>query len=144
MTWAEVAQPISCNFCAQEFGDLQSYYAHARLTPLPVPAPTTRTKQRTRKQLRCNATRTKQDGGSTGSTVQRRRWRSNRVMFKTILKTHQTMVRDTMLVKTLSPEAENMQTYGERALQERRWHTQGPPFVWAYLGLIKVSSGKKQ
>ena len=31
----EVTQPISCNLCAQEFGDLQTYYAHARLTHLP-------------------------------------------------------------------------------------------------------------
>ena len=30
-------EPIS--FCTQEFGDLQTYYAHARLTHLPFPAP---------------------------------------------------------------------------------------------------------
>ena len=44
MTWSpeEVTQPISCNFCAQEFGDLQTYCVHARLTHLPFPAPTIR------------------------------------------------------------------------------------------------------
>ena len=42
MTWAleEITHPISCNLCAQEFGDLQTYYAHARLTHVPFPSPT--------------------------------------------------------------------------------------------------------
>ena len=42
MTWAlkKITHPISCNLCAQEFGDLQTYYAHVRLTHLLVPAPT--------------------------------------------------------------------------------------------------------
>ena len=41
MTWAleEITLPISCNLCAQEFGDLQTYFSHARL---PFPAPTIR------------------------------------------------------------------------------------------------------
>ena len=44
MTWSleEVTQSISCTFCAQELGDLETYYAHARLTHLPFPAPTIR------------------------------------------------------------------------------------------------------
>ena len=44
MTWSleEVTQRISCNLCAQESGDLQTYYAHARLTHLLFPAPTIR------------------------------------------------------------------------------------------------------
>ena len=44
MNWAleEIILPISCNLCAQEFGDLQTYYTHARLTHLPFPAPTIR------------------------------------------------------------------------------------------------------
>ena len=44
MTWAleEITLPISCNLCAQEFGDLQTYHTHARLTHLPFPAPTIR------------------------------------------------------------------------------------------------------
>ena len=44
MTWSleEVTQAISCNLCEQEFGDLQPYYAHARLTHLPFPASTIR------------------------------------------------------------------------------------------------------
>ena len=44
MTWAleEITQPISCNLCAQEFGDLQTYNAHVRLTHLPFPSPTVR------------------------------------------------------------------------------------------------------
>ena len=32
-------QPISCNLCAQDLGDLRTYYAHARLTQVPFPAP---------------------------------------------------------------------------------------------------------
>ena len=42
MTWSlkEVTEPITCNLCEQEFGDLQTDYAHARLTHLPFPAPT--------------------------------------------------------------------------------------------------------
>ena len=35
----EVTQTVSCNLYTQEFGDLQTYYAHARLT---IPAPTIR------------------------------------------------------------------------------------------------------
>ena len=100
MTWSleEVTQPISCNLCEQEFGDLQTYYAHARLTPLPFPAPTIRgssstakMQQATRKtwtrgsikrdgslgaeeqqiwrQLRRTASRTKRAGGASGSTT---------------------------------------------------------------------------
>ena len=44
MTWSleEVTQQISCNLCAQEFDDLQTCFAHARMTHLPFPAPTTR------------------------------------------------------------------------------------------------------
>ena len=33
---------MSCNLCEQEFGHLQTYYAHVRLTNLPFPAPTIR------------------------------------------------------------------------------------------------------
>ena len=44
INWAleEITFPISCNLCAQEFGDLQTYYTHARMTHLPFPAPTMR------------------------------------------------------------------------------------------------------
>ena len=44
ITWAleEITFPISCNLCAQEFGNLQTYYTHARMTHLPFPAPTVR------------------------------------------------------------------------------------------------------
>ena len=40
MTWSleAVTQPISCNLCEQEFGDLQTYYAHARLTRRTCPS----------------------------------------------------------------------------------------------------------
>ena len=40
MTWAleDITLPISCNLCAQEFGDLQTYYTHVRLTHLPFPS----------------------------------------------------------------------------------------------------------
>ena len=48
---------------------------------------------------------------------------------------------DTLLVKASSPEADNVQkqtqTYAEKERQEGRGHTRGPPFVWAYLGLVK-------
>ena len=68
-------------------------------------------------------------------------------MLKAILKTHQTM-RDlsstawhTLLIKASSPKAVNMQKQtqieAEKVRQEARGHTRGPPFVWAYLGLIK-------
>ena len=40
VTGCEISQSISRNFRAQEFGDLQTYCAHARLTHLPFPAPT--------------------------------------------------------------------------------------------------------
>ena len=44
ITWAleEITLPISCNLCAQEFGDLQTYYTHVRMTHLPFPAPAIR------------------------------------------------------------------------------------------------------
>ena len=61
--------------------------------------------------------------------------------------THQTMrdlsstVWDTLRVKASSPKAANVQkqtpTYAERVRQEGRWHTRGPPFVWAHQGLIR-------
>ena len=41
----EVTQPISCNLCAHEFGDLHVLRAHARLTHKPFPAPTIRASQ---------------------------------------------------------------------------------------------------
>ena len=49
MTWAleEITYPISCNLCAQEFGDLQTFYAHVRLTHLPFPSPTIRESRQT-------------------------------------------------------------------------------------------------
>ena len=41
----------------------------------------------------------------------------------------------------LGPEADNMQkqtqTYAEKVRQDWKGHTRGPPFVWAYLGLVK-------
>ena len=71
----------------------------------------------------------------------------NKIMLKAILKTHQTMgdlsstVWDTLLIMASSPEADNMQkqtqTYAEKVRQEWKGHTRGPPFVWAYLGLVK-------
>ena len=71
----------------------------------------------------------------------------NKIMLKAILKTHQTMrdlsstVWDTLLIKASSPEADIMQKqtqiYAEKVRQEGRGHTRGPPFVWAYLGLVK-------
>ena len=48
---------------------------------------------------------------------------------------------DTLLIKASSPEADSMQTqtqtYAEKVRQEGRGHIRGPPFVWAYLSLIK-------
>ena len=38
----EITYPISFNFCAQEFGELQTYCTHVRLYHLPFPAPTIR------------------------------------------------------------------------------------------------------
>ena len=71
-----------------------------------------------------------------------------KVMLKAFLRTLQTMrdlsptVWDTLLVKALSPEADNVQkqtqTCAEKVRQEGRGHTRGPPFVWAHLGLIKA------
>ena len=46
-TWSleEVTQPINCNLCAHEFGDLHVPRAHACLTHKPFPAPTIRASQ---------------------------------------------------------------------------------------------------
>ena len=47
---------------------------------------------------------------------------------------------DTLLLKASSPQADSLQkwtqTYAEKVRQEERGHTRGPPFVWAYLGLV--------
>ena len=44
MSWAleEITHPTSCNLCSQEFGDLQTYHAHVRLTDLPLESATVR------------------------------------------------------------------------------------------------------
>ena len=44
ITWAleEITLPISCNLCAQEISDLQTFCAHARMTHLPFPSPVIR------------------------------------------------------------------------------------------------------
>ena len=108
--------------------------------------------QQNRRQLR----RTANDGGASDSTtvVAQPKAESkveqkslNKIMLKAILKTHQTMrdlsstVWDTLLMKASSLEADSMQeqtqTDAEKVRQEGRGHTRGPPFVWAYLGLIK-------
>ena len=113
-----------------------------------------------RRQFRRTASRTKQqrEGGASGSTtvvskptgegkvVEQRSL--NKIMLKAILKTHQTLrdlsstVWDTLLIKASSLEADNMQkqtqTYAEKVRQDGKGHSRGPPFVWAYLGLVKT------
>ena len=108
-------------------------------------------------QLRRTVSRTKQrDGGASGSASVLTKHKGddkveqkslNKIMLKSTLKTHQTMrdlsstVWDTLLIKASSPETDNMQkqtqTYAEKVRQEGKGHTRGPPFVWAYLGLVK-------
>ena len=148
MPWSldEVTQPISCNLCAQELGDLQTCHSRARLTHLPFPAPTIRAswhaqpvrqprrnKQHARsghereprgRQLRRTPSRTKHDGGASGSTTvvatpkadtKFEQKSLNKILLKAILKTHQTMrdvsstVWDTLLIMASSPEADTIQ-----------------------------------
>ena len=110
-----------------------------------------------RRQLRRTASRTKQrEGGASGSTTvvpkpkrdgKVEQKSLNKIMLKAILKSHQTMrdlsstVWGTLLIKVSSLEADNVQeqtqTYAEKVRQEGRGHKRGPPFVWAYLGLVK-------
>ena len=109
-----------------------------------------------RRQLRRTASRAKREGEARGSTAAAAKPPKeefkfeqkslNKLMLKAILKMQQTTreltstVWDTLSVKALSPEADNMQkqtqTYAEKVRQEGRGHTRGPPFVWAYLGLV--------
>ena len=193
MTWAleEIVLPISCNLCAQEFGDLQTYYTHAFLTHLPFPAPTIResrhaqpARQPRRHRLHSRDGHEREPGIHQEGRQQRRRGAAkaaptnrqqsqarrrgpridgsssqakeefkfdqkslNKLMLKAILKMHQTTreltstVWYTLLVNASSPEADNMQkqtqTYAKKVQQEERGHTRGPPFVSAYLGLVK-------
>ena len=109
------------------------------------------------RQLRRTASRTKQrEGGASGLASALHKTKGdgkvveqkslNKIMLEAILKTHQTMrdlsstVWDTLLIRASSPEADNMQTqtqtYAEKVRQEGKGHTRGPPFVWAYLGLV--------
>ena len=189
MTWAveEITHPMSCNLCAQEFGDFANvlYTGPPESSALPITddsresvcrvCSTTQTPQATLKtskepargkaveawrgprQLRRTVSRTKQrEGGASGSASVLSKPKGdgkveqkslNKIMLKAILKTHQTMrdlystVWDTLLIKAESSEADNMQkqtkNYAEKVRQEERGHTRGPPFVWAYQGLVK-------
>ena len=189
----EITFPISCNLCAQEFGDLQTYCTHVRLTHLPFPAPTIKENRHAQparqprrhrqhpkpgdereprvhqegRQPRRRRAKAATTNRQPNQTARRRASGSmtvvakpkvdgkveqkshNKIMLKAILKTHQTM-RDlsltvwvwyTLLIKPSSSEAHSMQkqtrTYAEKVRQEGRGHTREPPFVWAYLGLIK-------
>ena len=74
------------NLCAQEFGDLQTHYAHAQLPHLLVPAPTIQTEQHTKPARRPR--RHKQhsrDGHEREPRVrqERRRWRTGAAKPKT-------------------------------------------------------------
>ena len=115
--------------------------------------------QESRRQLRRTVSRTKQrEGGVSGLTTVVPKPKKdgkvdqqilNKIMLKATFQTHQTMrdlsstVWDTALIKTSSPEADNMQKqariYAEKVRFEVRGHTRGPPFVWAYLGLVTGS-----
>ena len=105
------------------------------------------------RQLRRTTSRTKQREGDSGlasaltkterdgKVVEQKSL--NKIMPKAILKTHQTMrdLSSAVWIKASSPEADNMQkqtqTYAEKVRQEAKGHTRGPPFVCAYLGLVK-------
>ena len=140
MTWAleEIILPISCNLCAQEFGDLQTYYTHARLTHMPFPATTIRESNaqparqprrhrqlsrdgqerepRGRQEGRQQRRRGAAEAASTNRQQNQARRRNPRIDGSdAILKMHQRTreltptMWDTLLVKASSPEADNMQ-----------------------------------
>ena len=69
MTWAleEITQPICCNLCAQEFGDLQTYYAHVRLIHLPFLSPTIQEKPARQPRRHRQHSRDLDMSGSLGS-----------------------------------------------------------------------------
>ena len=141
MTWApdEITHPIICNLCAHQFEGLQTYCAHVRLTHLPFHHRRSERVDMPSLLDNSDATGNTQEMDTSGSQgcIKRDGSRGGeeprRQLRRTVSRTRQG--------EAPSAEADDMQkqmqTHAEKVRQEGSGHTRGPPFVWAYLGLVK-------